>query len=84
MRKSPCRTPPLTPSIVLDGDGDDEVELARLRELEETELLVLIEESDRENELAAEFAAANKRKAGSDALFVRGPCREDEDLAGAT
>ena len=44
------------------------MELARLRELEEAELLFLIEESDRENELAAEFAAAKKRKAESDAL----------------
>ena len=44
------------------------MELARLRELEETELLVPIEESDRENELAAEFEATRKRKAESDAL----------------
>ena len=54
--------------IVLDEDGVDEVELARLRELEEAELLILIEESDRENELAAEFEATRKRKAESDAL----------------
>jgi hypothetical protein len=53
-------------TIVLDGDGDDELELAILRELEETELLVLIEESDRGNELAAEFAAAKKRKQGGE------------------
>jgi hypothetical protein len=38
------------------------VELSRLRELEETELQVLIEESERENALAADFAAADEER----------------------
>ena len=54
--------------VIDDEDGEDEVELARLRALEEAELLLLIAESERENERAAEFAAAKKRKAVNDAL----------------
>jgi hypothetical protein len=42
--------PPAT--VVLDEDSVEEVELARLRELEETELQVLIEESERAGERA--------------------------------
>jgi hypothetical protein len=40
---------PPAPVVLDDEDGEDEVELARLRELEEAELLFLIEESEREN-----------------------------------
>ena len=49
--------------VVLDGEEcGDEVGLARFRAQEEEELLRLIAESERDNERAAGFAAAKKRK----------------------
>ena len=54
---------------IAESERDDEqVELARSRAQEEEELLRQIAESERDNEQAAEFAAAEKRKAVNDAL----------------
>ena len=59
---------PPAPVALDDEECEDEVELARSRAQEEEELLRQIAESERDNEQAAEFAAAEKRKAVNDAL----------------
>jgi hypothetical protein len=58
--------PPAT--VDLDAEGVDDDALARLRELDEAELQTLVEEAERESALAADFAAAEERKATRDAL----------------
>ena len=64
----PLQDAPPPATVDLDAEGVDDDALARLRELEEAELQTLVEEAERESALAADFAAAEERKATRDAL----------------
>jgi hypothetical protein len=55
-------------AVNLSAEDDDDVALARLRELEEAELLALVEEEAQASALAAVFAAKEQRKAARDTL----------------
>jgi hypothetical protein len=55
-------------AVDLSAEDADDVALARLRDLEETELLALVEEEKQASALAAVSAAAEQREARRDAL----------------
>jgi hypothetical protein len=68
--RSPYRTPPPPDTADLDVEAADDVEVARLRALEEEALLALIEKAERATVLDGEIAAAKERKETREALIA--------------